>query len=75
MFYDPERRRLYVIGGEGAVDVLVRDADVLRRAARIPTRAGARTGLWVGSQSRLYVAVPARAGNPAEIRIFEAQQE
>jgi DNA-binding beta-propeller fold protein YncE len=75
LFYDPERGRLYVIGGDGAVDVFVRQADMLRRAARIPTREGARTGLWVGSQSRLYVAVPARAGKPAEIRVFLAQQE
>jgi hypothetical protein len=64
-----------VIGGEGAVDVFVRDGNELRRAARVPTRDGARTGLWVGSQSRLYVAVPARGGKPAEVRVFLAQRE
>jgi DNA-binding beta-propeller fold protein YncE len=73
LFYDAGRKRIYVIGGEGAVDVLAPDADRLRRVARIPTRDGARTGLWVPSESRLYVAVPARGGASAEIRVFEAQ--
>ena len=73
LFYDAERRRLYVIGGEGGVDVFAREDDALRPITRVGTRAGARTGLWVPSQRRLYVAVPARAGEPAEIRVFEAQ--
>ena len=72
LFYDRDRRRVYVIGGEGAIDVLIRDGDRLRREARIPTRGGARTGLWVPSQRRLYVAVPARGREPAEVRIFRA---
>lgn len=73
LFYDGAPKRLYVIGGEGAIDVLIADGDRLRRLARVPTRDGARTGLWVPSQNRLYVAVPARGGAPAEIRVFEAQ--
>jgi DNA-binding beta-propeller fold protein YncE len=73
LFYDDTRRRLYVIGGEGFVDVIARDADGLQRIGRVATRGGARTGLWVPSQSRLYVAVPQRAGQPAEVRVFEAE--
>jgi hypothetical protein len=72
LFYDAKRQRLYVIGGEGFVDVVQRDRDAMRRAARVPTRDGARTGMWVEAQSRLYVAVPARRGQAAEIRVFEA---
>jgi hypothetical protein len=72
LFYDGPRKRLYVIGGEGFVDVLGREGDAVRRIDRMTTRAGARTGLWVASQSRLYVAVPARAREPAEILVFEA---
>ena len=74
LFYDPARQRLYVIGGEGFVDVVQRDGDKLRRLAQVPTRDGARTGLWVADQSRLYVAVPARGGLAAEVRVFEAQK-
>ena len=72
LFHDDARRRVYVIGGEGFVDVLARDRDRLERIGRTSTRAGARTGLWVASQSRLYVAVPARGSEAAEVRVFEA---
>jgi hypothetical protein len=74
LFYDAARQRLYVIGGEGFVDVVQRQGDSLRRAAKVATREGARTGLWVPAQSRLYVAVPARSGQPAEVRVFEAEK-
>jgi len=73
LFYDAARRRVYVIGGEGFVDIVQRDGDSLRRTARVPTRDGARTGQWEAQQSRLFVAVPARRGQPAEIRVFTAQ--
>jgi YVTN family beta-propeller protein len=72
MFYDSARKRLYVIGGEGFIDVLQRSGDELRRVDRIATRDGARTGLWVADQNRLYLAVPARRGQAAEVRVFEA---
>jgi len=72
LFYDTVRHRLYVIGGEGFVDVVSRDGDTLRLAAHVATRSGARTGLWVGDRNRLYIAVPNRSGQPAEIRVFAA---
>jgi hypothetical protein len=74
LFYDEARRRVYVIGGDGFIDVVQRDRDTLRRIARVPTRDGARTGTWIAEQSRLYLAVPARRGQSAEIRVFAAQQ-
>ena len=74
MFYDVKRKRLYVIGGDGFVDVFERDGpDRLRRAGRVSTAAGARTGLFVASQDVLYVAVPHRGGQRAEIRAYEAR--
>ena len=74
LFYDDGRRRVYVIGGDGFVDVLRRDGDRLERIGRVTTRAGARTGLWVATQGRLYVAVPARSGEPAEIRSVSSRE-
>ncbi|HWK11874.1 MAG TPA: hypothetical protein VNR64_17570 [Vicinamibacterales bacterium] len=74
LFWDAARRRIYVIGGDGFVDVLQREADRLQSIGRVSTRAGARTGLWVASQSRLYVAVPERGGAAAEIRVFDAEK-
>ena len=73
IFYDEARRRVYVIGGEGYIDVIGRDRDRLTRRGRVDTRPGTRTGLWVGSLSRLYAAVPARGSEPAEVRVFEAR--
>jgi DNA-binding beta-propeller fold protein YncE len=73
LFFDGTRQRLYVIGGEGFVDVMQRRGDTIERVARLSTRSGARTGLWVAASSRLYVAVPARGGEAAEVRVFEAR--
>ena len=74
LFYDSARKRLYVIGGEGYLDVLQRDAgDAFKRAARIATATGARTGLFVPQQNRLYVAVPHRGTQFAEIRVYETR--
>ena len=72
MFFDAKRKRLYVIGGEGFVDVLQREsADRLTRVAHLATAAGARTGLLAGDV--LYVAVPHRGRQRAEVRLYEAR--
>jgi len=74
LFYDATRQRLYVSGGEGFVDVLdARDLNRLTRIARIATASGARTSLFVGDLNRLYLAVPHRGNQKAEIRVFEAR--
>jgi len=62
---------VYVIGGEGYIDVLGREGEALKRLGRVSTRGGARTGLWVASESRLYLAVPERGSQSAEVRVFE----
>jgi len=74
LFYDAARKRLYVSGGEGYVDVFQeQDAGRFMRVSHIATAAGARTSLFVPEQSRLYLAVPHRGSQKAEIRIFEAR--
>ena len=73
LFFDAARQRVYVIGGQGFVDVFERRGDVLDRTARVATRAGARTGTWVAATRKLYVAVPARDGQGAEVRVLEAE--
>ncbi len=60
VFFDAKRRRIYVSCGEGLVDVLQGDAAGYHALARIPTRSGARTSLFVPELDRLFVA--ARAG-------------
>jgi DNA-binding beta-propeller fold protein YncE len=73
LFYDGRRHRVYVIGGEGYVDVFDAAASgTYDRLARIATRAGARTGLWSTELDRLFVAWPSRGGHPAEIHVLAA---
>jgi hypothetical protein len=71
LFYDSARKRLYVIGGDGFVDVLDQtDPDHLTRLARVPSASGARTGLFVPDQGQLYLGVPQRGLQKSEIRVY-----
>ena len=71
LFYDVPRDRVYVIGGEGYVDVFDASPSAkYGRLARIATRPGARTGLWSSELDRLFVGSPAREGRPAEIDVL-----
>jgi DNA-binding beta-propeller fold protein YncE len=72
VFFDARRRRLYVSCGEGMVDVLQGDAAASYHSlARIPTRPGARTSLFVPELDRLFVAARASlSGTDAAILVF-----
>lgn len=74
LFYDAARSRVYVIGGQGFIDVLQqKDPDHYERIARYPTAPGARTGLFVPEWSTLFVAVPHRGSQAAEILVYQAK--
>jgi DNA-binding beta-propeller fold protein YncE len=60
VFFDPPRRRLYVVCGTGQVEVFGEDGGGYRSLGRLSTRSGARTGLFVSGPDRLYVAAPGR---------------
>jgi DNA-binding beta-propeller fold protein YncE len=69
--YDAAHRRIYASGGEGVISVVEQmGADQYRHVGRIPTARGARTSLFVPELSRLYVAVPHRGSQAAEIRAY-----
>jgi DNA-binding beta-propeller fold protein YncE len=73
-FYDSAHKRVYISGGEGFIDVFSqRDADHYQPIGRIPTAVGARTSLFVPELNRLYLAVPHRGAQKAEIRVYEAE--
>jgi len=72
VFYDAKRDRLYVSCGEGFLDVMQRRAGgQYERTAHVATRAGARTGFYSPEADRIFLAVPKRSGQDAEIRIYE----
>jgi len=71
IFYDASRRAVYVIGGEGTVEVLQqRDPNNYEPGARITTAPGARTGFFVPVFHRLYVGVPHRGSQIAEVLVY-----
>jgi hypothetical protein len=75
LFYDAERKRLYLSCGEGFVDVIGQhDADTYQLRERIPTRQGARTSFLSPDLNEFYLAVPEHGSQPAEIRVFEIQE-
>jgi len=71
LFFDAERKRLYVICGEGRVDVFRQDdADHYSQIGSVKTAPRARTGLFVPEEGRLYVAAPAVDSAPARILVY-----
>jgi DNA-binding beta-propeller fold protein YncE len=74
LYYDDSRKRIYIPGGEGFLSVYEqRDPDHYEAIAKIPGAIGARTGVWYAKRDRLYIAVPGRANQGAEIWVYEAQ--
>jgi DNA-binding beta-propeller fold protein YncE len=75
LFYDAARKRLYISCGEGFLDVFQQqDLGRFARIALVATAAGARTSLFVPEQYRLYLAVPHRGDQKAEIRVYDLQK-
>jgi len=74
VFMDTAHRLVYVIGGEGFVDVVfVRAADAMVLRGRVPTAPGARTGLYVPEWNKLLVAVPRQGTTDARLLVFAVQ--
>ena len=71
VFYDAVRQFVYVIGGEGAIEVFrPRDPEHYERVARITTAPGARTGFFAPQSDRLCVAVPHRGSQTAKVLVY-----
>ncbi|MGD0736474.1 MAG: hypothetical protein ABR976_15070 [Terracidiphilus sp.] len=75
LFYDAALGRVYVISGAGEVDAFDVSGTTLKPIGVTHTVAGAKTALFVPSQSALYVGVPATGGKPAEIRVFSTANQ
>src|SRR6476619_907452 len=74
IFYDNSRRRIYIAGGDGFLSIFQQlDLERYQRLTKIPTASGARTALFVPEFNRLYLAVPHRASQRPEVRVYSAQ--
>jgi DNA-binding beta-propeller fold protein YncE len=78
MYFDSDRKRIYMPGGQGFIYVFqMTDPNHYRLLDKIPTSIGAKTAGYYGKQGkcfdRFYLAVPARGGQSAEVRIYTVQ--
>ena len=70
VFFDSKRQRLYVICGEGFVDVFSQSEGQFTLKSHIATVAGARTGLFVPDLDRLFLATRAAGSAQAAVWVF-----
>ena len=74
IFYDSKRHRIYAICGAGKIDIIEQtSADAYKALAKIDTANGARTGLFVPERDTIFVAVPHRGSQEAEIRAHQIE--
>ena len=72
LFYDAARKRVYVVCGEGRIDVYGQDApDRYTHRASVKTAPRARTGLFVPEMAKLFVAAPAAGTTPARVLVYQ----
>lgn len=75
LFYDAKLRRIYIIGGEGYVDVfqIPGAGEELTRLGRVPTAPRARTGLFIPDLQMVVVARPHTTNGPAAVLLFHVK--
>ena len=74
LFFDAERKRVYVICGEGRIDVFRQDSpDHYVLQGSVKTAPRARTGLFVPQDGKLYVAAPASGSASARIFVYRVR--
>jgi DNA-binding beta-propeller fold protein YncE len=74
LFYDSKRHRIYAICGAGKIDIIEQtDPNTYTASTKVDTADGARTGLFVSERDTLFVAVPHRGSQRAEIRAYRVE--
>jgi DNA-binding beta-propeller fold protein YncE len=74
VFYDSNHHRIYTICGAGKINILDQiDPNTYAVSTKIDTADGARTGLFVPERQALFVAIPHRGSQHAEIREYEIE--
>ena len=74
LFYEGKRNRVYISCGEGFIDIIRQESSgAFKSLARIKTASGARTCFYSPDLDRLYLAVPERGSQKAEIRVYQPQ--
>lgn len=75
LFFDASRKRIYVAGGQASISVYqMNDPDHYTLIEKVPTTIGARTAYFFVSRDQLYLGVPAKEGQPAQIWAYGPQE-
>jgi len=71
VYFDAARHCIYVSGGEGFITVISqKNPDAYAVTDKIPTAAGARTSFFDADKRLLFLAVPHRFFQAAEVRVY-----
>lgn len=74
VFFDAGRKRIYAIGAEGFISVFQQnDPQHYSLVANVPSAISAKTGYFFVTRDRLYIGVPAKGNQPAQVWTYEAQ--
>ncbi|MFI5186341.1 MAG: YncE family protein [Chitinophagales bacterium] len=73
VFYNASDSLVFVSGGKGFIDVFRANEKELVQIDHIKTSAGARTSLLLSPEKKFLLAVPAQAGNPAALWIYNLE--
>ena len=73
VFYDAAGKRVFVSCGAGFLDVFDVTYATPKRAGKVPTADGARTCLYVAEAGKIFLAVPHRGEQRAEIRVYKVR--
>jgi DNA-binding beta-propeller fold protein YncE len=74
VFYDGKRRRIYAICGAGKIDIIDQtEPNTYTASSKVDTADCARTGLFVSERDTLFVAIPHRGSQKAEIRAYRVE--
>jgi DNA-binding beta-propeller fold protein YncE len=74
VFFDNKRHRIYAVCGAGKIDIIDQvGANSYKTSAKVDTAKGARTGFFVADRDELFVAVPHRGSQHAEIRAYQIE--
>ena len=72
VFFDPNRKRVYVVCGAGFIDVFDAAGGAYQRLARLPTIPGARTALFIPALDLFALGVRASGKEPAALWLYRA---
>lgn len=74
IYYDAKRQLIYVSCGAGFIDVIQQtSADNYKHIGKVPTAPGAATSLFVPELDKIFLAVPQKENQQAELRIYKVK--